>query len=485
MGLSKSFGSQAVNSVKLGKLHALPSTEDLLFVLATATQNKKMAELPCKNPHNNIDYTIKVVPATLQKAPRWTFERHTDQGTTVLWTRETNEVIMIQGKIKIDSNYSGAFYQEPAETDDQELDLDEAGAKGTEDGALSDAEAAGVEDEETTTEASDALSSERYDLDQDYETAKAAAVDDANRLDFQESHADEENAEIYNEQAGYEAGAGAENYGADNDSQEHEAIGHFGTRNRGHYDEAGDEAENEPGKENWSEGTGNKSEDIHSTAEAETGAEADDEEDSVQRSLSRQSHGDSREANDKGQSASSLPPAVVLHPTIVTTYLESMSDPATGLLSHGAFEFFLQRDAEYVQRNGKLSLLVFDFISETNKKTAAASTEAAAAVAGIITAFCTPLELCTQLHSGEFAILLCGYDGREALQFAERIAGKLAGATTLKSMVDAKALAIGVACMPETCNDPGTLVATASKAKKLARESRRNCMLFPVSKRRR
>jgi hypothetical protein len=210
MGLSKSFGSQAVNSVKLGKLHALPSTEDLLFVLATATQNKKMAELPCKNPHNNIDYTIKVVPATLQKAPRWTFERHTDQGTTVLWTRETNEVIMIQGKIKIDSNYSGAFYQEPAETDDQELDLDEAGAKGTEDGALSDAEAAGVEDEETTTEASDALSSERYDLDQDYETAKAAAVDDANRLDFQESHADEENAEIYNEQAGYEAGAGAE-----------------------------------------------------------------------------------------------------------------------------------------------------------------------------------------------------------------------------------------------------------------------------------
>jgi GGDEF domain-containing protein len=162
-----------------------------------------------------------------------------------------------------------------------------------------------------------------------------------------------------------------------------------------------------------------------------------------------------------------------------------MSDPATGLLSHGAFEFFLQRDAEYVQRNGKLSLLVFDFISETNKKTAAASTEAAAAVAGIITAFCTPLELCTQLHSGEFAILLCGYDGREALQFAERIAGKLAGATTLKSMVDAKALAIGVACMPETCNDPGTLVATASKAKKLARESRRNCMLFPVSKRRR
>jgi hypothetical protein len=87
MALSKAFTDNAIISVKLRKLPTLPTTEDLLYLLSTATKNKKQAELPFKNPYNSISFTIKVVPATTQLAPRWTFERSTDSGGVFLWTR--------------------------------------------------------------------------------------------------------------------------------------------------------------------------------------------------------------------------------------------------------------------------------------------------------------------------------------------------------------------------------------------------------------
>jgi len=76
-------------------------------------------------------------------------------------------------------------------------------------------------------------------------------------------------------------------------------------------------------------------------------------------------------------------------------------------------------------------------------------------------------------------ILLCGYDGARALEFAQRLEQCLAE-TTPDALLNLEPLAIGVACIPETCKTPGMLIATAIKAKDLARDSKQPFALFPL-----
>jgi hypothetical protein len=75
MALKQAFSAQSGAPVRLRQITTTPSTEDLRYVLATATQHKKPAELPFKNLYNGLTFMVRVVPATGQIAPRWTFER--------------------------------------------------------------------------------------------------------------------------------------------------------------------------------------------------------------------------------------------------------------------------------------------------------------------------------------------------------------------------------------------------------------------------
>jgi len=177
-----------------------------------------------------------------------------------------------------------------------------------------------------------------------------------------------------------------------------------------------------------------------------------------------------------------MPPPVALGSNVVNNYLFALLNPATGLTRHSAFEFFLLRDFEYVRNyGGKMSLAVFDFVNVETRERADLPGAATAALADILNDWCTPLEVCTQLKSGEFAILLCGYDGEKALKFAQQLWDRLLKHSfDLTVCSDPRALAIGVACIPETCKEPGVLIAAAIKAKDLARESQCHYMLFPL-----
>ncbi len=410
MALSKAFSDNAIVSIKLRKLPTLPTTEDLLYLLATATKNKKPAELPFKNPYNNISFVVKVVPATTQLAPRWTFERCTESGNVFLWTRESNEVIMVQGKIKIESNYTGI----PAQKDEEQLS--QSGQFLLPEQNLQNSP------------------NQQYGVDWQNQQQDQPGLDDA-----------EEASEPTGKQA-----EGDNTAAAETTTRQETSPPAAQTRGSGQPIILGSPV-------------------ISASNLAAMGAAQDEVSNHWM-------------LNENYRGPVKLPPPVVLNPEVVRSYLSALSNPQTGLLRQSAFEFFLLRDSMALQkRGGKLAVLVFDFINPDTQEPPSISKEAASILADLLSEFCGPLELFTQLKSGEFAILLSGHDGESALKFAEKLCSKLPqGATELSILADLKTLAVGVACIPETCHDPGTLVAAAIKAKNMARQSQRRCMLFPL-----
>jgi len=466
MGLFKSFSSSGL-SIKLGTLPAVPTTEDLLFVLATATKNKRSAELPFKNPHNNVTFIIKVAPATIQHAPRWTFTRCSDNGDVVLWARESNEVMMIQGKVKIECNYSGVVADVVTVDEAQGTSAQEyAGQEpkwheGLESTWQEGQEPTGHEGQESPWQVG---------LEPDGAAPYAA-----------EPHAAWQNTPEHEaawpKAAEPDAGLQA---AAESDPAWQTAPEPDVSLQKAEAPEAtSDQATGKKGK--------SKKAKARAAAAQAKADQASAEQHAKKQEIAGKSTGSPTDAKEEGRSQHDRfqapvtpPPPVMLHPEVLTNYLSSLSDPATGLLYHGAFEFFLLRDMEYVQKHGvKMSLVVFDFVNPETKQPANISTEAAAIVARIMSESCTPLELCTQLRTGEFAILLCGYGGEGALTFAETLCGKLHnGNAELSVLVNLQSLALGVACIPEHCADPASLISAAVQAKLLARESKLSYMLF-------
>ncbi|MBU6452752.1 MAG: hypothetical protein KGS72_13280 [Cyanobacteria bacterium REEB67] len=114
MALFQALDSNNSAPIRLMAMTTIPTTEDLFYALATAKQNKRAVELPFKNVYNKLDFIVRVAPGapgTPQIHPRWTFERCDGKGAggqnTRMWMRETSEVMMVQGKIKIEVNYGG------------------------------------------------------------------------------------------------------------------------------------------------------------------------------------------------------------------------------------------------------------------------------------------------------------------------------------------------------------------------------------------
>jgi len=96
--------------VRLAKMGSLPSSEDLKYMLATAAKEGKQVELPFMNPETDLNFMVKVIAASSPVAsPRWTFGRLENGVFKHVWSKESNEVIMIQGKIKVDGASKGEF----------------------------------------------------------------------------------------------------------------------------------------------------------------------------------------------------------------------------------------------------------------------------------------------------------------------------------------------------------------------------------------
>lgn len=374
MALKQAFSSQSGAPVRLRQITTTPSTEDLRYVLATATQHKKPAELPFKNLYNGLTFMVRVVPATGQIAPRWTFERCEAKGPVHLWTRETNEVIMIQGKIKIEANYTGeGAVPEPVDQSQQSTTGSLPLVMGNPEISAYDLPSMGAK------------------LDQSVVSGLATGVG---------------------------GGAGA-------------AVG-YGTPAD---DDKKDQSDSFSGS-NW---------------------------------LFTEGH----------LAPVALPPPVALGPDVVKNYLEALTNPATGLIRHSAFEFFLLRELGYVKKCGiTVSLLIFDFGLEGESRLSA---EAHASLCDILEDYFSAVEICAQLKTGEYAILLCGYSLDSATELAQNLSGKIKESADLfASCAELRNLAIGIGAVPDMCSDAGTLLAVAIEAKRQARQAGQDFMVFPV-----
>lgn len=118
MPLYHSLSAKNTPSIRLAKMGSIPTTEDLKYALAEAKKHQKQIELPFKNPDNNLNFAVTVMPGSGVNAPKWEFYREDADGSAYrLWSRESTEVIMIQGKIKIESCYSNAMVQSTSQED--------------------------------------------------------------------------------------------------------------------------------------------------------------------------------------------------------------------------------------------------------------------------------------------------------------------------------------------------------------------------------
>lgn len=107
MALFDTFNSKVAGNLRLAKMISVPSTEDLKYALSEAERTQKPVELPFINPLNSgaINFLIAASAAQGVLPPRWSFYRMEGETLVHLWSRQTTEVIMIQGRIKVESLY--------------------------------------------------------------------------------------------------------------------------------------------------------------------------------------------------------------------------------------------------------------------------------------------------------------------------------------------------------------------------------------------
>lgn len=107
MALFDTFNSKVAGNLRLAKMISVPSTEDLKYALSEAERTQKPVELPFVNPLNSgaINFLIAASAAQGVMPPRWSFYRMEGETLVHLWSRQTSEVIMVQGRIKVESLY--------------------------------------------------------------------------------------------------------------------------------------------------------------------------------------------------------------------------------------------------------------------------------------------------------------------------------------------------------------------------------------------
>ncbi|HNB22912.1 MAG TPA: diguanylate cyclase [Candidatus Melainabacteria bacterium] len=352
MALSQSFKATQTQSIKLAEMNAVPNTEDLRYMLTEATMQRKPVVLPFKNPANGLGFVIKVAPAIGEGGPRWTFERVSGDFPSTLWTRESREVAMIQGKLAIDSIYKGAC------TDTSQAAAEEVSPRHS-----------GSFPVITTA------SQENTPVDIGAITVETTPLP-APQFGFLEPP----------------------NYNLEN-------------------------------SQNW----------FCSFSPKET-------------------------------QASTLPPPAQFDARLLGQVVAALTDPATYLATYGAFSYFLLRQfAQFQMSESSFAVVVFEITIRQNGVEMMIPKETFKCIAERIRSLMSPLDVAAHVKDGEFAVLLCSSDSADALRFARSLHSTITAQSILPEGIEAQeTIVVGAAALPETCQDPGELLAAAREAKEAA-----------------
>ncbi len=360
MALSHSFKATSIQTIKLAEINVVPNTEDLRYMLTECTLQRKPVLLPFKNPANGLGFVVKVSPAIGEGGPRWTLERVSDTMQNAMWTRETREVAMIQGKLAMDTIYCGAGGQ--------------------------------------STETTVTLGSPRH-------AGSFPATTSQENLPV-EATPTVETPIVTPPQYGF---IEPPNY---NQQDSHDWFCSFGALRL--------------------------------------------------------------EAN-------SLPPPAQFDARLLGQVVNALTDPQTYLATYGAFTYFLLRQhAQFQITATGFSVVIFKITIKQNGVEMVVPQEAFRTIAERIRPLMSPLDVAAHIEDGEFAVLLCSSDGADAFRFARLLYGRLSGQSLLPAGIEAEeSVVIGAAALPETCRDPGELLAAARQAKEMALDTSRPYLLYP------
>ncbi len=176
-----------------------------------------------------------------------------------------------------------------------------------------------------------------------------------------------------------------------------------------------------------------------------------------------------------------LPPPIKLDMTLVEVVNNTMIDPASGLNSFAAFVYFLFRDFALYQKAGSpLSVVVFEVALRLGKETLPLPGPALFSIIERIQSVISPIDIVTHLSGGEFAALLSATDSVGAMEFASAIhAAVTAEGLSAGNRNEAVLAAVGIATIPQTCVDPEVVIAAARQAKETAKTLPHPILLFP------
>lgn len=103
MSLASKRWGKTTQTIVLFKMGGTPTSEDLRYALAEAARSNKAVELPFRHQETGREFVIRIIAGNATTAPRWTLMIGEQPGARVLWTKESTEVIVVQGQIRVDS----------------------------------------------------------------------------------------------------------------------------------------------------------------------------------------------------------------------------------------------------------------------------------------------------------------------------------------------------------------------------------------------
>lgn len=509
MPLQKHLQTQNTKTINFSMMNSVPTTEDLKYALTTAQQNRKPVELPFKNPLNQILFVVRVVPGQGEVKPRWTLERHQTSGQQTLWTQETDHLIMIQGKIKLDTSYSRS-------TDTSESAPIVLGASTvpapSHHPSMATSGGFVMPPQDNNPPADEALPKPGFMM---------AGVDPYN---FQES-SDTPTFTIYQappEQAGFAesspASSSATSAGSSAVSGAPPAASGGAPPARPvaanlSQAEVASSTECSPKEPTAQEKarqlnsvSSQKLQALITTNATKSASRAESSTDdpnaapssSVTSAETEAPHppspsfliGDPYGAGTpenvqftvfQSKDKPVLPAPVIFDDDLIKSIENKLVNSVTGVADYPTFAYLLLKECQRYQKvHIPICVLTFDITNGEVKRGQELPLEVFGPLVKRLNTLCTPTDAIGYLGRGELAILLWNMDLSAGLSFSRSLYMTLSESPILSCASDEpEAVFIGIAAIPDTCTDAGTVLAAAKKAKETARAS--NCPYLSFS----
>jgi GGDEF domain-containing protein len=176
-----------------------------------------------------------------------------------------------------------------------------------------------------------------------------------------------------------------------------------------------------------------------------------------------------------------LPPPIKLDVTLIDRIGAGLIDQTTSLHSFAAFVYYLFREqAMYKRSKTPYSVVIFEVALRIGHENVALPAIALPTIIERVNTVATEFDIVTHLSGGEFAVLVPGMDAAAISTWAQALHTAITSEPLSSGNRNEGVLAaLGMATLPQTCDDPEVLIAAARQAKETAKTMTVPILLFP------